>query len=274
MTDLTVRRLLIDLAPPFPPRWNGGDAFRSAFFNALSMSFPQGEQYFMDSVRAGFKTLSAAEQERLGAEVQGFSGQEATHRRIHSLFNGHLDAMGFRNQIEPRATRRVEKNAHRNVRIHLGATAATEHLTALFADWMLRHPEALEGAQERLQTLWLWHSAEESEHRSTAFNVYQAAGGSYAWRIRLFKYVTMVFLYELMRQTVLNLWHDGSLFKWSTWASGARLLLAKDGLFRGNYAGWKSYMSPDFHPSFQDDQRAHDWLQHNSARFVPVGIRA
>ena len=34
MTDLVVRRLLIDLSQPFDRRWNGGDAFRSAFFNA------------------------------------------------------------------------------------------------------------------------------------------------------------------------------------------------------------------------------------------------
>jgi predicted metal-dependent hydrolase len=51
MTDLVVRKLLVDLTTPFAARWNGGDAFRSAFFNALSMSFPLGEQYFIDSVR-------------------------------------------------------------------------------------------------------------------------------------------------------------------------------------------------------------------------------
>ena len=62
MTDLVVRRLLVDLTTPFAQRWNGGDAFRSAFFNALSMSFPWGEQYFMDSVRACYKTLPPAEQ--------------------------------------------------------------------------------------------------------------------------------------------------------------------------------------------------------------------
>ena len=81
MTELVVRRLLIDLNTPFAGRWNGGDAFRSAFFSALSMSFPVGEQYFMDSVRAGLKTLPPAERERFAPEVQGFVGQEATHRR-------------------------------------------------------------------------------------------------------------------------------------------------------------------------------------------------
>jgi predicted metal-dependent hydrolase len=53
MTNLTVRKLLIDLTTPFAQRWNADDAFRSAFFNGLSMSYPVGEQYFMDSVGAG-----------------------------------------------------------------------------------------------------------------------------------------------------------------------------------------------------------------------------
>lgn len=74
MTALTVRKLLIDLNTPFAPRWNGGDAFRSAFFNALSMSFPIGEQYFIDSVRAGLKALPDEKRAQLSAEVQGFVG--------------------------------------------------------------------------------------------------------------------------------------------------------------------------------------------------------
>ena len=107
MTDLVVRRLLIDLTAPFPARWNGGDAFRSAFFNALSMSFPLGEQYFIDSVRAGIKTLPQADQDRLATEVQGFIGQEATHRHLHARFNRHLITWGLVNRWEARAAARL-----------------------------------------------------------------------------------------------------------------------------------------------------------------------
>ena len=60
MTQLVVRRLLIDLQAPIATRWNGGDAFRTAFFNALSMSFPVGEQYFIDSVRNALQALPEA----------------------------------------------------------------------------------------------------------------------------------------------------------------------------------------------------------------------
>ena len=270
MTELVVRKLLIDLQTPFPARWNGGDAFRSAFFNALSMSFPVGEQYFMDSVRNGIKTLPQAERDRLAAEVQGFVGQEATHRRIHALFNLQLEKLGFSNEIERRSLRRLKANAHRDPRVHVAATAATEHFTALFANWMLRHPEALAGTEERLRTLWLWHSAEESEHSCTAFDVYQAMGGSHDWRVRLFRYITFTFLSDVMRQTVRNLWHDGSLFQWRTWRSAWQLLLARDGMLRGNLPQWRNYFAQDFHPSQHDASLSVDWLRENTDKFVPL----
>jgi len=84
MTDLTVRRLLIDLDAPIERHWNGGDAFRTAWFNALSMSFPVGEQFFIDAVKLGMKALPEAQREAMATEVQGFIGQEATHRRLHA----------------------------------------------------------------------------------------------------------------------------------------------------------------------------------------------
>jgi predicted metal-dependent hydrolase len=271
MTDLTVRKLLIDLTTPFEPRWNGGDAFRSAFFNALSMSFPVGEQYFIDSVRAGLKALPETERARLATEVQGFVGQEATHRRIHGLFNAQLEKQGYVNELERRAALRLKKYAHLDVRIHVGSTAATEHLTAIFADWMLSHPAALQGAEPRLQTLWLWHSAEESEHRSTAFDIYKALNGSEAWRNKIFRYITLIFLLDVTRQTVRNLWHDNSLFKWSTWRSAYQLLLSEDGMFRGNYSLWRRYMEPEFHPREQDDSLSVQWLKTNANQYTPVG---
>jgi len=271
MTQLVVRRLLIDLQAPIAARWNGGDAFRSAFFNALSMSFPVGEQYFIDSVRSGLKLLPEADRARFADEVQGFVGQEATHRRLHALFNAHLASAGFRNDIEPRAIKRLAANAHRDPRVHVAATAATEHFTAIFASWLMRHPEALEGAEPRLQTLWLWHAAEESEHRSTAFDLYQALSGDHAWRIRLFRYVSVTFLWDLTRQTAINLWHDGSLLRWSTWRSGWRLLLARDGMFRASFGAWRDYFARDFHPSQHDAAASGAWLRAHASQYAVVG---
>ncbi|MEC4720540.1 metal-dependent hydrolase [Noviherbaspirillum sp. CPCC 100848] len=271
MTELVVRRLLIDLETPFARHWCGGDAFRTALFNALSMSFPVGEQFFIDSVRNGFKALPPEQQERFKREVQGFVGQEATHRRIHALFNGHLEQQGLVNAWAPRALKRLKLMEGKDPRHWLAITAANEHFTAIFAEWMLRNHDRLDGSEARLKTMWLWHSAEESEHKSTAFDLYQALGGSHAWRITWFRRITLIFLGDTLRQTVENLRRDGTLWKWSTWKSAGEYLFGKRGLIRQSYGPWKDYLRRDFHPSQQESDLSRQWLQDNAREYTPVG---
>ncbi len=274
MSELVVRRLLIDLEAPFERHWCGGDAFRSALFNALSMSFPVGEQFFIDSVRNGFKALPADKQPRFKEEVQGFIGQEATHRRIHALFNGHLERQGLVNDWAPRAQERMKLMDGMDPRHHLGITAANEHFTAILAEWMLRNHDLLDSTDERLKTMWLWHSAEESEHKSTAFDLYQALGGSHAWRITWFRRITSVFLVDTLRQTVNNLRQDGTLWKWRTWKSAASYLFGARGLIRQTFKPWRDYLKPDFHPNQQDSELSRRWLADNSGRYSLVGATA
>lgn len=273
MQTLPVRRLHVDLAIPFARRWNGNDAFRSAFMNALSLSFPFGEQFFIDSVKNGVQALPPSLRDSFAEEVKGFIGQEATHRHLHAIFNKQITAQGISNLIERRAMQRTEKNAHLDVRLHVAATAGAEHLTALFANWLLQSPAALENTEPQLKTFWLWHSAEETEHRSVAFDIYRALGGNERHRLRVFKYVTFTFLLDLTVQTIHNLWHDRSLFAWSTWASAARFLFARDGLLRANYQGWRAYLSPDFQPRQHDAALSEQWLADNAGQFTVMGSR-
>jgi predicted metal-dependent hydrolase len=271
MTDLVVRRLLVDMEAPIARHWCAGDPFRSAFFNALSMSFPFGEQFFIDSVRDGFKELPPGQQERLRAEVQGFIGQEATHRRLHALYNAHLDKQGLQNKWDPRVRRRMKILEGQDVRHWLGITAANEHFTAIFADFVLHHPEILGTQDRRLATLWLWHAAEESEHKTTAFDLYKALGGSEKWRRKWMRRTTFFFLTDALRQTVTNLRCDGTLWQWSTWKSGARFLFGRQGLITRTYQPWRQYFRADFHPNQQDSSAAQQWLAAHSDQYVPVG---
>jgi predicted metal-dependent hydrolase len=271
MTDLVVRRLLVDMEAPIARHWCGGDAFRTALFNALSMSFPFGEQFFIDSVRDGLKTLPPGKHEQLRAEVQGFIGQEATHRRLHALYNTHLGKLGLVNKWEPRARKRLTLLEGIDPRHPVGITAANEHFTAILANWMLHNSDILGDSDERLKTLWLWHSAEESEHKSTAFDVYMAMGGTHEWRVKWMRRVTIFFLTDALRQTILNLHHDGTLWQWSTWKSAASSLFGKRGLVRENYHAWREYFRADFHPRQQDDSASKRWFEEHADAFVPVG---
>ena len=273
MANLVIRRLLVDLQTPLPRHWNGGDAFRTALFNALSMSFPAGEQFFIDSVKKGLAALPEAQRERFAAEARGFIGQEATHRRIHHLFNEHLARQGLVNHWEPRIHRRLkrlERLASHEPRAWLAVTAATEHLTALLSEYLLSHPQALEGAEPRLRDLWLWHASEENEHRCTAFDLYRALGGNETWRLRLFRLVSWHFATDVLRQTLLNLWRDGTWRRATTWASAWRTLFGPQGIVRTQWRGWRRYTSPDFHPSEADGLKAERWLAEHAALVPPV----
>ena len=274
MTSLTIRRLLVDLDTPLSRHWCGGDAFRTAFFNALSMSFPAGEQLFIDSVKKGLAELppelSSQQRDRFAVEVQGFIGQEATHRRIHQRFNQHLLNQGLQNRYEERILARRALLEGMDTRNWLAVTAATEHFTAVFAEHLLTHPEQLQGAEPRLRDIWLWHSAEETEHRSTAFDLYVALGGNHEWRCRIFKAVAWNFAADAARQTLLNLWHDGSWWRPSTWASAWRHLLGRHGLLRLGHAPLKRYLRQDFHPSQGDGRLAEGWLAAHTELAPPV----
>jgi hypothetical protein len=273
MTALTVRRLLIDLDGPVARHWCGGDAFRSAFFAALSMSFPVGEQFFIDAIRQGLQALPPSTQERFRDEVQGFIGQEATHRRIHGLFNARLAEHGLTNHWETRARLRLQLLEGQNPRHALAITAANEHFTALFAEWMLAHPEWLTGSEPRLQMLWLWHAAEEAEHKCTAFDLYRALGGNEHWRRIWMRRVTVIFLTDALRQTLSNLRNDGTLWQLSTWRSAAAFLFGRAGLLRFSYRPWRAWFRTDFHPGQQHSERSAQWLANNRETWQPVGTQ-
>jgi hypothetical protein len=167
-----------------------------------------------------------------------------------------LEKQGLVNRWQDRATRRIEYGRAQKVGpLHLLAiTAAFEHCTAVFADGTLRYGSWFDAAEPRMCTLWRWHAAEETEHRAVAFDLYQALGGNYRWRIRWYLYVLVLFAVDATRQTIHNLWRDGSLFKPGTWWGAATFLLGKDGMVWRCTRPLLQYFRRDFHPN-------HEYLQ-------------
>lgn len=272
MSAFTVRRLLVDLDTPLARHWNGGDAFRTALFNALSFSFPAGEQFFIDSLRLGLASAPEPVRERWSEDVRGFIGQEATHRRIHERFNAHLERQGLVNRWAGRIERRRRKLEGVDARIWVGVTSVTEHFTAFLSEYLLAQPAVLAGAEPRLRDLWLWHASEESEHRSVAFDLYRALQGSERWRRRLFVFVTVTFLIDLARQVLNNLWHDGSWWRLSTWRSGAQVVFGRQGLLRHCFGPWRAYWRHDFHPLQQGGEAGVRWLAQHAALAPAVAV--
>ncbi len=254
VTKLSIRKLDIDLSNGFERHWFGGDAFRTAYYNALSMSFPAGEQLFIDSVKNALPLLPETPQNaNLRSLCADFSAQEATHRHVHAQFNAQLDKQGLHNHLEPRIWDRFHKHEHLlTPRHHLAITAAYEHYTAVLAHVTLAQPQMMANATPQMQQLWRWHSLEETEHKAVAFDLYQAVGGNYSWRIRWYLFASVQFYLDSMRQTVNNLWHDGTLFKPSTWLSAAQFFFGRPskggGWFWLTGPALMGYFKRDFHP--------------------------
>ena len=250
---LEVRNIEFDLNKQLSKDWLDNDPFKTAFFNALSMSFPAGERFFIDSVR---HFRDKVKDPKLKQEISRFIGQEAMHSREHKKYNQMLcEARGYSQRtMEGRteaAVRLGEKKLSREGQ--LAMTCGVEHLTAILADkilkgWMLCNVEP------KIRSLWEWHAAEELEHKSVAFDVYMDIGGNYKARKRTLRIFTVNFLLDLLANTTYMLRKDKKLWKWSTLKSGLNFLFAKGGVLREMRSDYLMYFDPGFHP-WDDDNR-------------------
>jgi len=69
-----------------------GNSLISTFFYALSGMFPDGERFFIHSVRHYQKSIS---DKKMIAEIRGFIGQEAHHGRCHEDLNSEISKLGI-----------------------------------------------------------------------------------------------------------------------------------------------------------------------------------
>ena len=83
-----------------PINWHSNDPAISHFYNGLSLTFPEGERFFVDSVRHFADQITDL---KLKSDVRGFAGQEAIHSREHVIYNQYLASQG----LEPEKIERL-----------------------------------------------------------------------------------------------------------------------------------------------------------------------
>jgi uncharacterized protein len=255
---MTIRALQIDFSQGFDRRWFGGDAFRSAYFNAMSMTFPLGEQSFIDSIKGVDHLIderieSETDRIQLRAQLTDFSAQEATHRHIHAQYNAVLAKQGFENAVEKRIEKRLERFKNEHPMNLLAATCAYEHYTAILSDVMLKNRATSATMQPMMQRLWLWHALEETEHKAVAFDLYKRLGGHERGRIVAYLLAMFFFQIDAFLQTTNNLRRDGALWKPSTLWGALTFYFGRPS--KGNGWIWMTtkpllaYFKRDFHPN-------------------------
>ena len=86
------RRMSFEESLADVPRQFAGDLVSSHVAAALSAVFPEGEDFFVRSVRRFREEITDPELKR---QVAGFIGQEAMHGRQHRAFNDRLAELGY-----------------------------------------------------------------------------------------------------------------------------------------------------------------------------------
>jgi predicted metal-dependent hydrolase len=242
----------LDIAEALKGEWMDNHVFATAWFNAMSITFPLGEQFFINSVRHYRDRITDP---KLQEEMRQFFSQEAVHLREHRRYNEKLcELRGYDLEKLEGPLRRRMAWVRKNVpaREQLAGTAAVEHLTAVLAEKALGDAGIFADAEPAMRDLWQWHSVEEMEHKAVAFDVYRAIGGTEKMRRAAMRRSTLFLTWDILHGVRHILKCDGKLWSPKIWLSGVRFLFGQQGILRGTWAPYKAFFDQDFHP-WQED---------------------
>lgn len=239
-----------------PRRWWAGEPFGTAWHNALSATFPRGEAFFIEAVKAHRDGADP----QLAAEIRAFVKQEINHTREHIAFNRLAEDHGYDiKAIDRRVEQMLALTKDRPVIVNLAATMALEHYTAMMASEFLANPQHFEDADPEVRAMWEWHAIEEIEHKGVAFDTWNHATKDWSkwrrWKLRslMMLIVTFNFFRNRWIDTLELLAQDGIKGGKAKWGL-LKYLLVSPGVVRRIFPAWLAYFKPGFHPWDHDDR--------------------
>ncbi|HSN28122.1 MAG TPA: metal-dependent hydrolase [Kofleriaceae bacterium] len=252
---MTIQRRNVDFglsAQAIPRDWCHDDAYQTSFLNALSLLFPEGEKFFVDSVKQ--LRDRAPDLER---EIIGFIGQEAMHGKEHRALNDLIVEHGYASAPKIDATlRRFLRLVRKTMppKSQLAATCALEHFTAMLAESLLTDERMRQDIHPAVRELWIWHALEEAEHKAVAFDVYRAAGGGYVRRAAIMLLTTVIFFAAQAIAHARLMIDRKILWKPWTWIRGAARFWISPGYLTRLVPAYLAYFRPSFHPNDRDTE--------------------
>jgi predicted metal-dependent hydrolase len=230
-----------------------GDLVMSHIVAYLSSTFPEGEDFFVRSVRHYDDQITDPV---LREQVKGFIGQEVTHSREHVALNERLQQMGYPTRYNDRITGRSLRWDERRFSpiTCLAITAALEHFTAVFAETLLGDEDAqAQLGSTEVRKMLLWHAYEESEHRAVAFDVYRAIGGTERRRIWTMRMITFSFFGSVVLFTTLSLLADRATYNPVRLIRSLWALRRSPFMKRSVRQRFRQYNKVGFHPNDVDN---------------------
>ena len=239
-----------------PRRWWAGEPFGTAWHNALSATFPRGEAFFIEAVKAHREGADP----KLTAEIRAFVKQEINHTREHVAFNRLAEDAGYDiKAIDQRVADMLAMFKGRPEYLNLASTMALEHYTAMMAAEFLGNPNHFKDADPEVRAMWEWHSIEEIEHKGVAYDTWNHATRDWTkWRrykVRslMMLIVTARFFKHRWEDSLELLAQDG-ITGWKAKWGLFKYLTVKPGVVRRIFPAWLAYFKPGFHPWDHDDR--------------------
>ncbi len=247
---IEVRKIPFEFDANVAPAWHPRKREWSHMVNGASLAMPYLEPFLNRTMRDALPHIKDPD---LQADVDGFVRQEAQHYTNHRRYNEMLKAKGYAelSAVEETFAADYEKLDTRSLNRRLAYAAGFETMTMGMTEWLINNRNRLfRGSDPTVTSLVLWHMVEETEHKTVAYDVFQALSGSYWLRI-----------YGLLHGSM----HVGFLAR-----RGYRSMLKKDGLWRNPRSRlqvWKlvasfffrasgamlNSLQPGYHPSKRSD---------------------
>lgn len=241
-------------AAAVPKHWHPAGRSVSIFFDNLSILFPEGERFFIRSVRRYAREVNDLKDAPLAEAMRSFAAQEGIHTREHIAYNDMLRAHGHPvDALERRVTWLLGRGKRLPPRVQLAITVALEHFTANLGHLLLRDPRLLEGAHPSMARLWKWHAVEECEHKLVAHRVFERVGGTYRERfIGMAIAGTLLWAVVGLHQAAM-MRADGTVLSAKQWWSLFRYLWIHPGGMHILVGRTLGYFRRDHDPAVVDD---------------------
>lgn len=248
--------------------WVNGNALISHIANSFTLIFPEGEKFFIRSVKRFINDISNPE---VRQEAKAFMGQEMNHYLEHEKFFELFEKQGY--DIEPflKFYKFVAYDVIESLltdKLHLSTTAGLEHYTALLAELGIEN-DVLKNSPEIMKDLFYWHAAEEIEHKGVAFDVLQDVDNDYLLRVAGMVLASVLFLVFSGSATVTLLFQDGSLFKPDIIKNATDFFFTRQGLFPKAFKIFLEYFDPDYHPWQKQNSHLADQVFGKSDELLP-----
>ena len=241
-----------DWNQPLPKYWNDNSPFKTHFLNALSLTLPECEKFFIETVRHYAKEINDP---TLTKEVKEFVKQESHHRHAHKHYNDWLEQQDLPVKKLQSATDRMWNYVRQKIdmRSRLALTICVEHITVVYASVFLQHPDILKQMHPQFEQIWRWHAVEELEHKAVAMDVWYATENSNFYKNLAMFFVLPTYMWYVGKNTILFLHADKQLWKLATWKDMLTFLFNNQtGLLTKSFMSWLEFMKTDFHPNDQD----------------------